>query len=460
VSGDVAGRLGLAALLCVLVGVACTRVGTLPSEPPPRAAPIGRPVGEPAPPVGASAPAAPGNPGTGRAPRRFDEVRGLWVVRYSLTTPQSVRDAVARAADAGFNTLLVQVRGRGDAAHPSALEPRMEALARASPSFDPLALAIAEGHARGLAVHAWLNVNVVTELTGVPDDPRHLARAHPEALMVPRELARELARSSPYDPRYLDRLLTWSRAHGNRVEGLYVAPWSARVRERFEAVTVDLIERYDLDGVHLDYIRYPGPDFDYSAGSIAAFREWAAPRLSSGGRRALDRAAERDPLAWPDGQPALWSEFRREQVTRLLERVSFAVKTRRPWMTVSAAVLPDTLAARRDRLQDWPTWVRAGLLDAVAPMAYAPDDALFRAQVEQVVHVAPGVDVWAGIGSYLTGLQGTLRKILIARDLGTDGIVLFSYDWVVSPSGGGGPAFLERVGRGFQDARGCALCPR
>jgi uncharacterized lipoprotein YddW (UPF0748 family) len=364
-----------------------------------------------------------------------------------MTSQESVRDAVARAADSGFNTLLVQVRGGGDAAHRSALEPRLEGLERGPESFDPLALAIAEGHARGLAVHAWVNVNVITELGDVPEDPRHLARVHPEALMVPRELARELARSSPYDPRYLERLVSWSRAPDDRVEGLYISPWHARVRERFEAVTLDLIDRYDLDGIHLDYIRYPGPDFDYSAGSIAAFRDWAAPQLTASQRRSLDGAARGDPLAWPDGQPELWSEFRRAQVTRLVERVSFAVKTRRPWMTVSAAVYPDPVVARRERMQDWPAWTRDGLLDAVAPMAYATDDFVFRGQVEQAVRAAPGVDVWAGIGSYLTGLQGTLRKILIARDVGSDGIVIFSYDWAVSASGGGGPAFLERVGR-------------
>ena len=94
------------------------------------------------------------------------------------------------------------------------------------------------------------------------------------------------------------------------------------------------------------------------------------------------------------------------------------MKTRRPWVAVSAAVTPDTLAARRDRFQDWPAWARAGLLDAVAPMAYAVEDARFRDQVAQGVGAAPGVEVWAGIGSYLTGLDGTLRKILIAREPG------------------------------------------
>ena len=98
-------------------------------------------------------------------------------------------------------------------------------------------------------------------------------------------------------------------------------------------------------------------------------------------------------------------------------------------------------------MQDWAEWTRAGLLDAVAPMAYGTDDVVFRGQVEQAVHAAPQVQVWAGIGSYLTGLQGTLRKVLIARDVGSDGVVIFSYDWAVSSSGGGGPAFMYRVGR-------------
>ena len=298
-----------------------------------------------------------------------------------------------------------------------------------------------------MGVHAWVNVNLVGDLTRVATDPRHLAEAHPEALMVPRALARELMGMNPRDPRYAERLLAWSRANDDRVEGLYSSPGSAPVRERVAAVTADLVERYDLDGTHFDYLRYPGPDFDYSARSLANFRNWAAPRLDADLRRRLDGGAERDPLAWADSLPELWGAFRREQVTSLLQRIHLGVKTRRPWVVVSAAVLPDTVDARRDRLQDWPTWARAGLLDAVAPMAYTRDDGRFRRQIEGVMAAVPETEVWAGIGSYLAGLEGTVTKISIARELGSRGVLLFSYDWAVSPSGGGGESFLERVGR-------------
>ena len=426
-----------------LVVTGCTRVGTRRSETPPvRTGPVGVMIPDTlgAPPEGLTF-------GTTRPPLRFGEVRGLWVVRFSLATPASVQAVVDRASQAGFNTLVVQVRGRGDAFYESDLEPRASALASQPADFDPLEEIIERAHARGMGVHAWVNANVVTDLISVPTDPRHVAETYPEALMVPRALARELLGMSPRDPRYVERLLSWSQENDNRVEGLYSSPGSALVRERVAAVAADLVERYDLDGVHLDYIRYPGPDFDYSAGTLAGFRGWVAPRIDADRRRRLSRAAERDPLAWADSLPELWAGFRREQVTNLLQRIHLGVKTRKPWVWVSAAVLPDTVDARRDRFQDWPAWARAGLLDAVAPMAYTPNDSRFRRQVEGVVAAVPGTEVWAGIGSYLAGLDGTLSKIAIARQLGSSGVLLFSYDWAVSPDGGGRQGFLERVGR-------------
>ena len=81
------------------------------------------------------------------------EVRALWVVRTTLDNPDSIRLMVARAHDNGFNTLIVQVRGRGDAFYNSQWEPRAASLSK-DPGFDPLALTISEAHKRGLTVHA------------------------------------------------------------------------------------------------------------------------------------------------------------------------------------------------------------------------------------------------------------------------------------------------------------------
>src|ERR1051325_6529853 len=86
-----------------------------------------------------------------------DEVRALWVVRTTLTSPSEIATMVASAKSNGFNTLLVQIRGRGDAYYQGGIEPRPAAL-DGQASFDPLATVIARAHESGLRVHAWLKI--------------------------------------------------------------------------------------------------------------------------------------------------------------------------------------------------------------------------------------------------------------------------------------------------------------
>ena len=141
-------------------------------------------------------------------PVAADEVRAVWVVRQSLSSPATAREVVAQAAAGGFNTLIVQVRGRGDALYRSALEPRPEFL-DGQPDFDPLQLVLDEARARGMAVHAWVNAYLVWGPVDPPRHSGHLVNAHPEWLAVPRALGRELYHVDPRDPSYVaasDRL--------------------------------------------------------------------------------------------------------------------------------------------------------------------------------------------------------------------------------------------------------------
>src|SRR5918998_461493 len=78
-----------------------------------------------------------------------DEVRALWVVRTTLTSPEKIRQLVSSAADNGFNTLIVQIRGRGDAYYKSRVEPRAMDLKDQPATFDPLALTLEEARKRG-----------------------------------------------------------------------------------------------------------------------------------------------------------------------------------------------------------------------------------------------------------------------------------------------------------------------
>lgn len=390
-------------------------------------------------------PAAP--PAGSPATSRVSATRGLWVVRSTLVHADSVRVMVARAADAGFNTLLVQVRGRGDAYYSGGIEPRADGIQN-QPGFDPLALTVREAHARGLEVHAWIAVHLISSAATISQDPTHLVNARPDLLAVPRELAGELYDLDPQSPRYLDRLVGHALANRDGIEGLYSSPSSPEVKERVYTVATDLVERYQIDGIHLDYVRYPSDEFDYSRGAMDRFRTWMDRRITEEKWAELEAASVRNPLAFVDAYPEPWADFRRSQITDLVERIYVGVKNRRPEALVSTAVFPDAKASYLYRYQDWAGWLRAGIVDVVAPMAYNPDDGLFVEAISEAAAIGGPERVWAGVGVYQTTYEGTLNKIDISQRIGVRGFMLFSYDWSVAngPAANGRP-FLERVGR-------------
>jgi uncharacterized lipoprotein YddW (UPF0748 family) len=400
------------AALAVLTG--CSLAGPSPGEPEPR------PVEGPA--ERADQPAA----------RPYREVRGLWVVRTSLTSPERVRAAVREAADAGFNALLVQVRGRADAYYRSTVEPRAAALRAAPADFDPLALVIAEARARGLGVHAWLSVNLVWGVGDLPDDPEHLVRARPDLLAVPRELARELLALDPRSAAYLERLHAWTAARRERLEGLYADPAHPEAAARLRAVVADLADGYDLDGIHLDYVRYPSPEFGFSRAALEAFAAWMEPRSSPQERVVLGGRMADDPFAWVDAHPEEFQLFRRERVTALVGEARAALRERGGRLVLSAAVFADPTDAVRVRFQDWPSWLAGGLVDVVVPMAYTADAGRFRDLAESArrADARAGERVWMGIGAHVAPFGTVVREAALARGAGARGVVVFSYDWV------------------------------
>jgi uncharacterized lipoprotein YddW (UPF0748 family) len=358
------------------------------------------------------------------------EVRALWVVRDSITSSASIARIVDHAAGHGFNTLLVQVRGRGDAYFSDGIEPRAQLLADQPASFDPLAVMLETAHRAGIEVHAWINVNLVASASSLPATPDHVANCHPEWLMVPHALATELGRANPRDRAYINRLAGWTRTQPRELEGLYLSPIIPAAAAHTVAVVRDLARRYPLDGVHLDYARYPAADFDYSRLALDAFAATMASDLPSPERHRVASRARTNVLAWVEAYPQEWADFRRSRLTALMMRLKTALRAERPRLVTSAAVFPEPTESFTARLQDWRLWAETGLLDVLCPMAYTTDLATFKQQIEEALRVTAPARVWAGIGAYrLTPMQ-TVTRIETARELGAHGIVLFSYDTI------------------------------
>ena len=363
-----------------------------------------------------------------------EQTRALWVTRATLAAPESIRQMIAAAQAGGFNTVLVQVRGRGDAYFDSRIEPRAAELA-ARPEFDPLRTVIQHAHAAGIKVHAWVAVNLVSSSVSLPASRDHVIYRAPEWLMVPRELAAEMKKINLRSPAYVGRLARWTRANSTVAEGLYTSPLHPAAQDHTAAAIAEIAAKYDVDGIHLDYVRFPREDFDYSPAAMGEFKASVLPDLDDQERRAAGARELLDPAAYPNLYPERWSDFRRERLTSLVIKIRAAVKAARPSALISAAVVPDARQAYESRLQDWRGWIDRSLLDVVCPMAYTTESDTFEKQVSAARSYAGSRPVWAGIGAYqLTPVQ-TLHHIAAARRLGA-GIVLFSYEALAAPPNG------------------------
>ena len=381
------------------------------------------------------------------------QTRALWVTRTTLSSPEAIRQMVSAAQAGGFNTLLVQVRGRGDGYYSGTLEPRAPELA-AKPAFDPLATVLDKAHGAGMKVHAWVAVNLVSSSVTLPASRDHVIYRAPEWLMVPRELAAEMKKIDLRSPAYLGRLARWTRAHSGIVEGLYTSPLHPAAQDHTAAVIGEIAAKYNVDGIHLDYVRFPSDDFDYSPAAIEQFKKAILPDLSDREKREAAAQAVLDPAAYPNMFPERWSDFRRSRLTSLVIKIRTAVKAVRPSAVLSAAVVPDAQLAFDTRLQDWRGWLDHSLLDVVCPMAYTAEAATFQKQIAAARAYAGSRPVWAGIGAYQLSSPQTLLHIAAANKLGAAGIVLFSYDALSAPpNGADAVSELGRAAFGVGSAR-------
>jgi uncharacterized lipoprotein YddW (UPF0748 family) len=337
------------------------------------------------------------------------EMRGMWVICYSLQSPASVHQVVLTAQKYHLNAIFVQVRSRADAWYNSPYEPRAEGLADQPRSFDPLAQIVAEGHAAGLQVHAWLNTYLTWSHPQRPRSPQHVWNAHPDWF------AHDIH----------GRLST---ATTENCEGVFLQASNPAVQQHLFDVFTDVAHRYDVDGIHFDFVRYPNRDYDFSPATLARFRASLLPELLPIQVKRLDSRLRSDPKIYVHAFGKEWQTWRRAQITALVTRVSTAAKADKPWMQVSAAVFANADDAYNEKAQDWMTWIRTGALDSISLMAYASDTQRILAQTRYAVSIAGERHVYTGIGAWRLSAHDVAHKIAALRKAGAAGINLFSYD--------------------------------
>ena len=284
------------------------------------------------------------------------------------------------------NCVMLQTRVRGDVIYPSAIEPFAKALTGVpgkDPGYDALAFAIDECHKRGMQLHAWI--------VSLPLGKEQYVRAQGKKSLVKRRPQLCCKHNGE-----------WFMEAGEPATADYLA-----------ALVEEIVTRYDVDGIHLDYIRYPDRPGGYTDGAL--FRRYGK------GQRLAD--------------------WRRANVTNIVRRLYDTVKKHKPWVRVSCAPLgkhDDLLAyssrgwnARVTVFQDAQEWMRMGIMDALFPMLYFSGNNFYpfvRDWQEQSCgrHVAPGIGTYRLLPEY--GNWDVLelkRQLLTSRSAGCVGSVMF-----------------------------------
>ncbi len=344
----------------------------------------------------------------------FDK-RCLWVVRSSISDPRSVDELVKFAKLNQINHLLVQIRGRGDAYYQSTLVPRGKFIADIE--FDPLAYLIKKAHVEKISVHAWVNVYLVWSDSRVPGDLSHILFQHPEWL--------DITQAGRMDAYELTRdIVDLREGH----EGLYLSPGHPMVADYLVNLFREIVVNYDIDGLHLDYIRYQ--DSDFGRNPIA--------------RQVYERNNGEDPWVlmssyetWKGNERQYasrmrkWSDYRRHTITDMVKQINLMVKELRPECILSAAVKPNLYNARDQFFQEWDLWLAAGYLDWVFPMNYSVDLHDFASNIEIIYDNLPAKyrqRIIMGLATYNQNSSAVVDKLKYTRITRFPGICLFSYN--------------------------------
>lgn len=325
-----------------------------------------------------------------QTPGAAESFRGIWINRWDYRTPADVKRAIEEVASLGVTDVFWQVRGQADAFYRSELEPWGRELFRdlpanaTDPGFDPLELAVREAHARGLRLHAWFNVMPMWKGKEPPTDSRHMFHTHPLWRL--------------YDAKGVPQALN--------DHYIIVNPIYPEVQDHIVRVARDIMTRYSVDGLHLDYVRFVSDTMKDAA---------AYP----GDERSIElfkQATGRAGVASKDDRQA-YRAFIRRRITDLVRRLKSEAVAARPGALLSAAVWRRPELAAEQQLQDAVAWLKEGVLDRALPMIYQDDDKQYESDLgawvaavgkENTPRLTPGIGNYKHNTPAQTGRQATI----------------------------------------------------
>ncbi|MEL7240717.1 MAG: family 10 glycosylhydrolase [Cyanobacteria bacterium J06573_2] len=334
------------------------------------------------------------------------EIRAIWLDRGTIVkarNEQGLAKVFDRLSQAGINTVFFETVNAGYTVYPSKVAPQQNPLTR---NWDPLKSAVKLAHDRGMELHAWVWVFAAgnqrhNKILGINSNyPGPVLAAHPDW--------------AGYDRR--GKMIPQGQ---NKP---FFDPANPQLRQYLLKKYEEIVTRYDVDGLHLDYIRYPFQDhqrnrsygYGKAARSLFKKRYGVDPKKISPRQRSI----------WQK-----WTAFRTQQINSFVAQVSQKMRQKKPDLIMSVAVFPLPEQERIKKLQQhWEVWAKRGDIDLIVPMTYALDTPTFsRLAQPWIVSKKLGSTLLVpGIRLLNLPTLGAFDQLQLIRDLPVGGYALFA----------------------------------
>lgn len=347
---------------------------------------------------------------------------GLWVTVFSekkvLYSKEAVINLIKFCRQNKINEIYLQVYRAGQAYYDSRVcdRAKYEDILKAA-GVDTIDFLLDEAHKNKIKVFAWMNI-----LSLAQNKNAHIIAKFGNEILTRDQYAQFSLRAESVnetDKYYLQD------------DQLFLEPGDQRVVEYILAFINEFIARYPAaDGVHLDYIRYPhtvpfipGSRFNKRSLTYGYGEKNIARFIEKTGLNPLSKEINNNTLL-------LWNDWKRQQITDLVSKISSAVRMRAPEKLVSCAVIPALEKAYCTAFQDWASWLKKDIVDYVVLMNYTRDQRLAGKTVTSALAHRAKAKVFIGIGAYLMKNTPDLlsRQYKLIKKMNPDGIVFFQYD--------------------------------
>ena len=347
--------------------------------------------------------------------------RGVWVSVFSgkkiLYSQQGVHNLIAQCDKAKINEIYLQIFQSGNAYYDSKIcdKTKYDQMV-AGAGLDTLDLLLREAGQHNIKVFAWVNILGLGK-----NEKADILNKYGSSILTRDQYQRlsKIPTSTELDKYYL------------REDMIFLEPGDPKVESYMLTIINEIINRYPLfSGIHLDYMRYPSPvpfapgsrfnkfglTYGYGPANVERFRDKT-------GINVLDILNNED-------EYLAWDNWKRQQVTDLVRKISSLVKVKSASLVVSCAVIPVTERAYSNAFQDWSAWLEEGIIDSAVLMSYTKDNQFIKEVVKSSLgHCGKG-KIYVGIGVFLMKDNPDLffNQFRLITELAPDGIVLYSID--------------------------------